>query len=555
MNHHMNGAIIASSIAKDDNASRTLLQAIVDDVPDNELLEMSRYTNIDVLISAFEHKRWSYIRGLLEETGSRRVNWNVVDIYSQCPLAALLSNRNLRDSAPVELVWKLVDNTDLRIQDYQGNSVLSWLFHAYDWKVIKQHLRHRKFHVRPNLEGRSPLDAMIPPHRVEFWNFVADNYIDMLLRGGDHRNVRYSDILCAKNSLDAQSSKKKVNENPCMKTIMERCQKTGDCYPVSKNPNTSLAHIPIAENEMPGSFSINYYLIWTYLAAISNRYSGSFCIPFNQFDNEGITSQLIHHADTQPDFTHSSGGTIAARRILTTLSYFPAARSAYVPFSIRDDVVYPHYSSTLQRAWINALRTNRRLIVTIVAIIPNEQPVGHMNIVIYDRHRRSLYRFDPMGGVFSAAAERAINKSLETTLSRVIEKAGEDVPQYSSSFQEQPYAGVQSRSLEWFDEVRKSYDVEGYCMAWSCAVLELLLLNPDSSATPARLMSRLENRLKRSGTRSISWVRRYGQRLSSDIEPIIANSGVSVNEWYSDQHKISTMAALGDVVQNILTTH
>lgn len=149
----------------------------------------------------------------------------------------------------------------------------------------------------------------------------------------------------------------------------------------------------------------------------------------------------------------------------------------FVPYVIiwknRNEYIFP---KNLKIHCKNILKDKKkRFIIFKLTLIPNQNGT-HANLIIYDKQKQCVERFEPFGYNSLLDAD-ILDKKIEKYFTKVFGKI-----EYMSPKSYQNKIKFQIISDDSNPINKKSGDPFGYCLAWTYWYLELRLLNPDKNS-------------------------------------------------------------------------
>jgi hypothetical protein len=447
------------------------------------------------------------------------------------------------NAMPIELRRRFCKASSLHIPAYDGYSPLSNILFYEKWEDVKYWLVGKRLYVRKNHYGESPLDPLSDEEREEFWKLAVGNYMGFLQKkekGSDEvmKPYRYSDALCVIAAKDAPSDA----VQKCLGRILSRCKKTGICYPTPIDW-TSLTFPEVLHSTEPLIATGSYDFGLVQLLVIFGRHP-DFSFPFHYYDEEvRLSSELLLKTATP--------ATVVGEGHNYHFQYTLQFGNIMVPMAI---FAYQYgrvvASQWFERGLRNALRQKRRFVVMLLYtkmppystdLTPN---FTHINIVIYDRVKNTVDRFDPNAGSINREFEAETDKNLEIVVCGKIGRITGTRPRYISNFQFEYDKGIQlvdaSTKAYW-------YDREGFCQSWILFYLEARLINIHTK--PQRLMKRMRAIITAKGVDSTAYLRAYIRKLNSEMKVHLYRAGVKPEAYYQKINDLNTWGRLHSYVQ------
>jgi hypothetical protein len=179
--------------------------------------------------------------------------------------------------------------------------------------------------------------------------------------------------------------------------------------------------------------------------------------------------------------------------------------------------------------------TSRFILLKLTLIVSHNST--HANILLYDRNKLLLERFEPYGHVQYLESDK-LDKLLKNKFSRYLE-----INKYISP----KGVGFQSLSDDTNIENKNLGDPQGYCLAWTFWYLEMRLRNPDIG--PELLIDKLIKKILKEypETKFMGFIRSYANELNKIKLSIMAKAGIP--------EKYTNNLLLGEKYQGILVKY
>ena len=214
------------------------------------------------------------------------------------------------------------------------------------------------------------------------------------------------------------------------------------------------------------------------------------CTPFQPFENDAMLTWYSIWPDYLLD-THDDG------QLFRTALYGNERDDRFVPELNTRNAKERTKLSKFKATWNKKCGSSKIRFIFVFLLIGTgrlEDHISHANVLIYDRKRKELERFEPHGGMTDAwewcdnvkdfnntrMAQRLPNRTCDgESLDRAIVKHLKPIIGFETYFNNQTYCpniGPQARqSLK-----RQGVDPGGFCQYWSIWYIDLRLSNPDT---------------------------------------------------------------------------
>lgn len=166
----------------------------------------------------------------------------------------------------------------------------------------------------------------------------------------------------------------------------------------------------------------------------------------------------------------------------------------------------------------------RFIIITLTLVIDGGL---HANILIYDKVKNRMERFEPYGLVISKDTVD-LDKFLTNKFKKLIDP---NLTYINPTSFIKNKGGVQLLSNDNISKYRKLYDPQGFCLAWCYWYLEMRVNNPEPDNI---IESSLDQILKSSDSKPkyqlVDYIRTYAQLIDKIITGIMLKIDIPQNE-------------------------
>lgn len=350
------------------------------------------------------------------------LNYNNSDNMLNIPAHYLIQYLQQTQNNTFEKVYKdILLNSNLNHANFKGNTCLQLLVKYELWERFVDVLENVQFD--PNLEnayGESTLSYLKGKKLQKFVGIV-----DTQIKNGHH------------------------SEMPEKITVT---------LPIS-----------ISSHEF-GTFNADSIHNITYLIYILQKYD-QVCIPM-QYPNMEKHSWDMYMLNL---------GMIDGKKndaMISTIGFYTASFYSVVPHIIfwRDKFVN-YINPNMQLYLSRAIVSNRRFVIIKLTLSPHVTLL-HSNMLIYDKKRNTVMRFEPYGD-WDLADSYHLDKMLLELFESSLDKLKLSTLKFIRPNEYLEKTKFQSTSLGDDYNYKNLGDPEGYCLAWSYWFLELKMTNPD----------------------------------------------------------------------------
>jgi ankyrin repeat protein len=457
------------------------------------------------MIYAINHKDERMINLLLDSKFDLKMH----NRYLDTPLHHILNDRG-KNFGP-SVISKFLYYGDLNSKNIHGETPLHLLCKNYNFMDYNQIIAHKKVDIfAEDDKSKRPFDYIKGDYIYNFMDTVVNSY-SRLIEG----NITYTDKC------------KNIKSEECRKELKKYIFKTKRSIPVVEDQMIMSNRIKVVEGEkvLHGLFNSDILHNVIYTITMLKKYQ-NLGVPFQYFfkDKKMSDKIILENNDVfkyQHEFTISNLIKIYTDTFYELSPYLIVWRSKYQYY------INPNLNIYLKKLLFNK---NIRFIMLKLTLITD---LGtHANIIIYDKQKNTLERFEPYGVVPYLDSNE---------LDEMLEKWGKDVlnAKYWSPkdiFKNIGNIGFQTISNDSKQESRKLGDPAGYCLAWTFWYLEMRINNPE--VTPNELLEKSLKKIleKDSVNRSqlfVSFIRDYAAKLDKLKNNFMINAGVNKNNIYN----------------------
>jgi len=181
-----------------------------------------------------------------------------------------------------------------------------------------------------------------------------------------------------------------------------------------------------------------------------------------------------------------------------------------------------------------AIKDNRiRFVIIKLSLIPHSN-IMHANIVIYDKQRNTIVRFEPYGD-WDLLDSYWLDKMLMKLIKKSINKEQNETLKYIRPTEYLNKTKFQTASFGDRSKHKNLGDPEGYCLAWCYWFTELKLLNPDVDEKTLVELA-LDDILKLSNANDknplLTHIRSYGKHLDNQKNILFEKIGINKYDFY-----------------------
>ena len=423
-----------------------------------------------------------------------------------------------------EFICKLIYHGDMNIQNLNGTTPLHIFLNNFNWKNYNKLLENKKLDIFvKDKNNKSPINFVKNNDLVDFITLISKIYIKNL----DNNLVYDETELKTKEKCYPQAKKEE-----CLNFIKQYIFETKKSYPDSKDELIINKKFTLIEEEYTkqGSFNADTLHNMIYTVEILKR-NKNLCVPFQYFDHDKMINDRIIQ-----NYTHkmvSKEGSIMSDLIKIYTDYF----YELLPYLVlwRSSKQY-YYHKNLGLYLKKLLNSNKCRFILLKLTIITSGNSTHANIIIFDKTRGILERFEPYGKLpylESDELDEMIEKEIGKYFSDYLKKKKKKL-EYFSRTKSMNDVSFQTISKDEELPVRKYGDPVGYCLAWTFWYLEMRIKNPDIH--PRKLIKKsveLINKKGKSIYSFIDFIRNYASKLDSLKNNLLLDSGIEKYYLYN----------------------
>lgn len=477
------------------------------------------YGNTPVHYSITENN----LQALIILLGTDTPNINIWNIESKIPMHLVFE---INPDNITEYIDVLIKDTNLNIQDNEGNTCLHYLVKSGLWYSYSIILSKKKLDILiPNKNNKRPIDYVKEKDSDEFINIVAQSY---LYRLRNYNNIKWADEwenICTKELL---TNKLSVDEIKILKKMDIATKQDGDiCLDVSRKKILEIIKMDTKKCTNKSFPIMNSYM----------------CVKINNEQNIGVCTFTGSTLDILIGLIYLlkkhtiSCGTVDSKfqnnndlcSLYETMGIVMSTRCEFLNF----EVVWVNNKLYLHDDFYNNFKKcvnnkNKRFIIIPVGI---EMRIGsHANYLIYDKELKELERFEPHGS--SPPTGFDYNQSaLDNILETKMKEMDVDI-KYVSPKDYLPKIGFQI--LDIYEKKKKRIgDPGGFCALWSIWYIDMRLTYKD--ITRDKLVKILIKEIKKQNISFKNMIRNYGIQIINTRDKIMSKANTDINDWLNDQ--------------------
>jgi len=465
---------------------------------------------------------------LLKILDNKNINYNICNIKGLTPLHMILQSNKFKNND--NILRKIIHNTNLNLQDNNGNTCLYYLLNNDIWLDYKEELIKKKLNIFIyNLDNIQIIDIIKKEYYNDFIDIVIKSFYNIL----KNKKVDFKDYLnyCKENNSHSEFKKKYPKIYDDIKKKNKKINTSNICYEIIKYYMIeNRISIPEKKNKICINIEKPIKLAFVpYTGSNLDILCGLYYLEYN-FNNvrTSLTKNFIENKKLEKYYI-SSGKNIYNKN-----------GSDFYNLEIiwdKQKLIFPDNIKSLIK------NLNKRFLIIPIGI---EIDIGnHSNILIYDTKLKLVERFEPNGSN-SPYGYYYNSSKLDELLKYKLRKYISDFD-YISPKEYLPKIGLQIyENLE--EKKKKIGDPGGYCSSWSLWYANMVISYPDIPRH--KLTNKLIYTIKKKQISFKDNIRAFTKNIIKIRDNLLDGTDIDINDWINNNY---TKEQYNLLVQNILT--
>lgn len=497
-----------------------------------------------------------------------KIKWNIniYNIDGNTPAHLFFSSINFLSSINLNLlINNLIENIDMNIQNFIGESVLYLVVKNNYWKNISNILTVKKLDIFVIVENdKTIFDYLEKKDFDEFLDMIVQSYLNQLKNSKKSSKwIEYWDNRCKKivklselneteleivNNLniinDFNNSKTKSDLNVCFEVIKNKLSKAIEIFIKSKNSFEQYSY-PVDHKFTKLILSYPSVIVSTFSGSTIDVLSGIIYLlrKFNSKDNSNnIVSTL--------NLLKNSNQVIICKNYFSqndNSNNHVCEINGFEILWINKNIIFPtHLNQTINTIirWIFNNKENgyRWFIVPIGIEFKN---FSHANYLLIDVVELEIERFEPHGA-HSPIGMNYDAELLDTLIFNYIEESGLSFT-YFKPKDYLPKIGFQTIEI---NELKSDYigDPNGFCALWCIWWIDMRLSNQNTSRN--KLVKLLNKELINNKYSYKKLIRDYSFYTVEIRDNFFMRANTNINEWLNDIIPEKNIHILDSILKN-----
>ena len=440
------------------------------------------------------------------------LNFNLVNIEGNTIFHSLLiSLPKINDTNLIEI---LIRNTDLNIQNSDGNTCLHLLFENDIWHdyldLISQ--KRNKYFIKNN-RNKVILDYFEKDSNEykKLINLIVNGYYNSLQIENKKWTNQWEN-LCKKNSDNLNTlkeilkSKESNQELICKNKIKEYVLKNKSSLPISSEYKKIVIDSGIFVDKCSYTGSALDVLMGNIF--LMNKYDNIKTILTDDFiDNEKIDNYFESVGEN---------------------SGFKIEFLNFEIMWVYQKLFYPtHFNQT-----VNTILSDSRINFIIISLAIELSNGSHANILIWDIKNKVISRFEPHGA--SNPSQLNYNENLLDDLLKNKFTCFDNTLSYLKPKDFLPNIGFQKFEMMENEKCTRIGDPNGFCAVWCVWWCDMRLKYPEIKES--KLVIKLMNKIREDGISFKDLIRNYSKNITDIRDKTLKRINIDINDWYNDKY-------------------
>ncbi|QKF93772.1 ankyrin repeat protein [Fadolivirus algeromassiliense] len=484
---------------------------------------------------AVEEENYEILYELLKlDINKMQANVNISNINGKLPIHILLEKDKIYENNIIET---LIINSNLNIQDDNGNTALHLICKNNIWETYKNILSNKKLNIFiENYEKKRPIDYIDKKEIDAFMNLVSKSYLYVLRNFNfiwkeDWENLCNKELFYNKLTNDELKiiskyiKKTEDNVDVCYKIVnnkLHNIYKSADkcgysSYPV-KNSRKCIDIEQPTKVELCSFVGITLDILFGLIYLLNKHKHSCSTISSNFRKNDDLCNYYLN------------------------LGIKTSKGCDFYNFEIVWVYKKLFFSENFHNNFKKCL-VNKQIRFIIIPLGIEIEKGSHANYLIFDKKNYELERFEPYGS-HSPYKFNYNSKLLDNILSFKFTELDSTI-KYISPDKYLPKIGFQYYDV-YESKTGKIGDPGGFCALWSIWYTDMRLTYSDISRD--NLVNKLLKTIKAKNISFKNLIRNYSVNITKLRDNIFTKSDISINDWLNDQY---TEKQYNDIINEI----
>lgn len=458
----------------------------------------------------------------------KSVNLNLWNLDGKSPLLIALE---IDPPNLIEYIDVLINDSNINIQDNNGNTILHFLCVKNLWKEYKQQLIKKKMDVFiKNKNNIRPIDTINSKDIDNFINIVVDSYLYRLRTAKQYWSEEWQNM-CKKELYYNTMTEDDKNLIPIkdLYQIKEISSKTIDiCRVIIYD---KIKNIYEKKNNKVCDKSYPIKKEYTCLNIIEGENLNFCTFTGSTLDILlGLIYLLKKHTDACSTFSKNFSENKDLCNFYKSIGIIMNTRCEFLNF----EIIWVHNKLYLMEDFYTNFKKclskkDKRFIIIPLGIELRQG--SHANYLLYDKNNNEIERFEPHGS--STPHGFNYNPSLLDNILEIRFKEINNDIKYIYPKNYLPKIGFQMLDI-YEKNKRKIGDPGGFCALWTIWYIDMRLTYKNINRN--NLVKKMINTIKSQNISFRNLIRNYAKNVLDIRDRILNSANLDINDWLNDQY-------------------
>jgi len=447
-------------------------------------------------------KNWYIIDLLIEKT-----NTNLFNLYGKTVLHIIFDDFKMEEynDNKINIIKKIISKSNINIQDQNGNTVLFLIVKNNMFDIFQNELENKKLDLFIRNKDDNYIYEFLDK---KFLDVVSKSYYNLLKQNKEWKNDWENE--CKINI---------KNKNDCLITIKKFIIENNKSFPIKKIETDMFLDNGIYVNRC------------SYVGVGLDLVCGLIFLK-NNFDN--ITTTLTTDFEENKD----------VENYYDSLGISSTFKTNFLNFEILWIYQKIFFPSNFNIVISKFLNSNKKYMIIPIGIEIN---IGsHANVLIWDRDKKTIERFEPYGK--SYPNNYYYNSFLLDNMLISKFKSFDENIIYKSPDMFLPFSSFQSLESKEDIYCSKIGDPNGFCAIWCIWWVYHRLNNKDISVN--KLATKLIKKIKKHNFYFRNLIRNFSSNVTTLRDNLLSKSNIDINDWINNNY---TIEQYNKIIFNIKT--
>lgn len=507
--------------------NKELITLLLDNNADPNIQDIVGNTVVHYAVSENNLESLTIIVGRIYTNSIKTVNLNLWNFDGKIPLliALEINPQNL-----TEYIDLLLNNSNVNIQDNNGNTCLHFICFKNLWKEYRQQLIKKRLDAFiPNKKNIRPIDTIDEKDIDNFIDTLVDSYLYRLRNANVYWFEEWQNM-CKKELYYNVMSDKEKELLPYIdpKIIKDLSENTIDvCRVIVRNKIMAIYKKNATSCSKPYPVKRGYLC----LSIVEGQNINICTFTGSTLDILiGLIYLLKKHTDACSTFSKNFSENKELCKFYKSIGIIMNTRCEFLNF----EIVWVHNKLYLVENFVYNFRrcidrNDKRYVIIPVGIEMRQG--NHANYLLYDKKNKEVERFEPHGS--SVPLGLQYNPSLLDDILEVRFKEIDNDIKYIRPKDYLPKIGFQL--LDIYERNKKKIgDPGGFCALWTIWYVDMRLTYKEMSRQT--LVKKMIQTIKSQNISFKNLIRNYAINILDIRDKILNKANLDINDWLNDSY-------------------